>query len=156
MLLLIKRKPSANGCTIGDLFIDGQHAAVTLEDVVRPDNAPKVFGQTAIPTGSYRVIVNRSTRFSAAAGKDVFLPLLLNLPGGNIKFGGQRIDDCGVRLHQGNFSTDTLGCVLIGTQAAPDGKSIENSRIAFSVVLLKIQKAIAAGQTITLTITNPS
>ena len=152
MLITIKRRPSANGCTIGDLYLDGQHQAATLEDVVRPANAPKVYGQTAIPAGSYRVIVNRSTRFSAAAGHDVFLPLLLNLPGADIHFGGQRIDDCGVRLHVGNTQFDSSGCILVGTQAAPDGKSIENSRIAFSVVFLKIQKAIAAGQTITLTI----
>lgn len=156
MQLLIKRHPSANGCTIGDLFIDGQHQGVTLEDVVRPAAAPKVYGQTAIPAGQYRVIVNRSTRFSASAGHDVFLPLLLNMPGADIHFGGQRIDDCGVRIHPGNFATDTLGCILVGTQAAADGKSIENSRIAFSVVLIKIQKAIAAGQSVTLTLTNPS
>ena len=152
MKLEIKRHPSANGCTIGDLYLDGQHQAVTLEDVVRGPNEAKVYGQTAIPTGQYRVIVNRSTRFSAKAGKDVFLPLLLNLPGGSIHFGGQLIDDCGVRIHPGNFASDTLGCLLVGTQAAPDGKSIENSRIAFSVVLAKIQKAIAAGQSVTLAI----
>lgn len=156
MQLLIKRRLSANGCTIGDLFIDGQHQCVTLEDVVRPDSAPKIFGQTAIPVGSYRVIINRSNRFSAKAGYDVFLPLLLNLPGGTIRFGGQLIDDCGVRIHPGNFAADTEGCLLVGTQAAADGKSIESSRIAFSVVFPKIQKAIAVGQTVTLTVTNAS
>ena len=152
MLITIKRRPSANGCTIGQLFIDGQPAAVTLEDVVRPANAPKVYGQTAIPAGSYRVIVNRSTRFSAAAGHDVFLPLLLNLPGANIFFGGQRIDDCGVRIHVGNAPSETLGCLLVGTQAAPDGKSIQNSRVAFAAVFARIQAALKAGQQVTLTI----
>lgn len=152
MQLLIKRHPSANGCTIGDLFIDGQHAAVTLEDVVRPAAAPKVYGQTAIPTGSYRVIVNKSTRFSAKAGHDVFLPLLLNLPGADIHFGGQRIDDCGVRMHPGNKAADTLGCILVASSAAPDGASICDSRVAFAPVLARIQAAINAGQQVILSI----
>ena len=152
MQLLIKRRPSANGCTLGDLFIDGQHAAVTLEDVVRPANAPKVYGQTAIPAGSYRVIVNKSTRFSAKAGHDVFLPLLLNLPGGNIFFGGQRIDDCGVRMHPGNTQFDSSGCILIGTSIGPDQASICDSRVAFAPVLARIQAAINAGQPVRLTI----
>lgn len=152
MKLELKRRPSANGCTIGQLFIDGQPAAVTLEDVVRPAAAPKVYGQTAIPAGSYRVIVNKSTRFSAKAGHDVFLPLLLNLPGGDIHFGGQLIDDCGVRIHVGNAPSDTDGCLLVGTVAAPDGASILNSRIAFAAVFARIQAAINAGQQVTLTI----
>ena len=152
MKLELKRKPSANGCTIGDLFIDGQRVAVTLEDVVRPAAAAKVYGQTAIPAGSYRVIVNRSTRFSAKAGKDVFLPLLLNLPGGDIHFGGQRIDDCGVRMHPGNTAADTLGCILVASSVAPDQASICESRIAFTPVLARILVAINAGQQVTMTI----
>ena len=152
MKLELKRRPSANGCTLGDLYIDGQRAAVTLEDVVRPAAAPKVYGQTAIPAGSYRVIVNKSTRFSAKAGHDVFLPLLLNLPGGDIHFGGQRIDDCGVRMHPGNTAADTLGCILVASSVGADMASVCDSRVAFAPVLAKILVAIKAGQQVTITI----
>ena len=152
MNIEIKRRPSAHGCTIGDLFVNGVPQCVTLEDVVRPGTAPKVYGQTAIYAGQYRIIVNKSLRFSAKAGHDVFLPLLLNLPGRDIHFGGQRIDDCGVRLHCGNTSSDTLGCILVGTEVAPDGASILNSRVAFAALFPRIQLAQTLHQAITLTI----
>ena len=79
----------------------------TLEDVARevpgePVEAWKIPGETAIPYGTYRVIVNRSARFSAKAGHDVLLPLLLGVPG-----------FAGVRLHGGNRSGDTEGCILV-------------------------------------------
>ena len=152
MNIEIKRRPSAHGCTIGDLFVNGVHQCVTLEDVVRPGTAPKVYGQTAIYAGQYRVVVNKSLRFSAKAGHDVFLPLLLNLPGRDIHFGGQRIDDCGVRIHPGNTAADTLGCILVGTEVAPDGASILNSRVAFAALFPRIQLAQTLHQAITLTI----
>ena len=152
MNIEIKRRPSAHGCTIGDLFVNGVHQCVTLEDVVRPGTAPKVYGQTAIYAGQYRIIVNKSLRFSAKAGHDVFLPLLLNLPGRDIHFGGQRIDDCGVRIHPGNTAADTLGCILVGTEVAPDGGSILNSRVAFAALFPRIQLAQTLHQAITLTI----
>ena len=155
MILTLKRRPSAHGCTIGQLFVDGVYQCFTLEDVVRPATAAKVYGQTAIPAGTYRIVVNKSARFSAKAGHDVLLPLLLNLPGRDIHFGGQRIDDCGVRIHPGNTAADTLGCILVGTAAAPDGASILSSRVAFAALFARIQAAQALQQAITLTIINP-
>ena len=152
MNIEIKRRPSAHGCTIGDLFVNGVPQCVTLEDVVRPGTAPKVYGQTAIYAGQYRIVVNKSLRFSAKAGHDVFLPLLLNLPGRDIHFGGQRIDDCGVRLHCGNTQYDSSGCILVGSSVAPDQASICDSRLAFAPLFAKIQAAIKAGQQVILTI----
>ena len=151
MKIDIKRRPSAHGCTISDWYIDGQHQCYGIEDVVRPYGV-YVKDETAIPTGTYKVIVDRSTRFSAAAGHDVFLPHLLDMPGQVRLFGGRPVGECGIRLHPGNFAVDSSGCCLPGTAVAPDGKSVESSRVAFSVVFAKIQKALNDGQAVTLTI----
>ena len=141
MKITIKRLPSANGCTLSTWAVNGVPQCVGLEDVVRNAAAPKVFGQTAIPAGTYGVIINQSTRFSALAGKPVFLPLLLNVPGYE-----------GVRIHVGNYPIDTLGCLLPGTAFGADRASVTSSRVAFTALFAKMQAAVKAGEKITLTI----
>jgi Family of unknown function (DUF5675) len=91
MLLEVKREPSAFGCTLGNLYVDGQYECFTLEDVVRevPEEAVekwKVPGETAIPVGTYDVIVTLSNRFQR------LLPLLMKVPGFE-----------GVRIHPSEF-----------------------------------------------------
>jgi len=80
---------------IGDLFIDDIFFCHTLEDEKRADGL-KVYGETAIPTGTYNVKVTMSNRFKR------LMPLLLDVP----MFKG-------IRVHGGNDSSDTLGCVLV-------------------------------------------
>ena len=48
--------------TIGALYVDGVFHCYTLEDAIQPVGQPKVPGSTAIPTGTYHVIVNLSPR----------------------------------------------------------------------------------------------
>lgn len=121
MDLRLVREPSLGGSTVGQLLLNGLFECFTLEDVVREvekltgetDEAWvsrwKIPGQTAIPTGKYRVIIDRSNRFSLIASKkagklvDVFLPHLLSVPG-----------FLGVRMHSGNGPDDTEGCILLG------------------------------------------
>ena len=81
--------------TIGKLYIDGKYFCDTLEDVVR--KGPKVMHETAIPAGTYEVILNMSPRFKKV------LPRLLNVPGFD-----------GILIHAGNTSKDTSGCILVG------------------------------------------
>ena len=154
MQMTLQRQPSADGATIGELSIEGQHECWTCEDVVRLihtsgcaiHNAPalppgpcdcglvgtKVPGQTAIPAGRYRVIVNRSERFSRLAGHDVFLPLLLDVPGFE-----------GVRIHTGNRPEDTEGCILPG--AVKGTNNVGQSRMAFEPLFAKITAAVQDG-----------
>jgi hypothetical protein len=140
MLIELKRDPSTDGCTLGKLFVDGQFECFTLEDLVRevpgqPVAQWKIQNQTAIPTGTYKVIVDFSDHFQKQ------LPHILNVPGFD-----------GVRIHSGNTADDTEGCILVGGQQG-NGEVLD-SRNAFAALFPKIQAAIAQGQPVQLSISN--
>jgi hypothetical protein len=101
MKLLVIRHGFTLLYTEGGLLLDGRWYGYTLEDPVR--EGPKIPGKTAIPAGRYRLTVERSPRFSARAGQDVFLPRLHDVPGFD-----------GVLIHGGNTAEDSLGCILCG------------------------------------------
>jgi len=139
MLLELKREPSANGCTHGSLFLDGEFQCFTLEDVVRevPQLAVadwKIPGETAIPSGTYNLTITPSTRFHT------LLPLLVDVPG-----------FAGVRIHCGNFASDTEGCILVGTRCTPT--AVLGSRIAFNALFPKIQAALVRNDPVQIRIT---
>lgn len=121
MKLSLKRIDKREDCTIGELYVDGKFECYTLEDVVREDGV-KILGQTAIPEGTYEVVISLSPRFQK------LLPLLLNVP--NFE---------GVRIHTGNTAADTEGCILVGRKRLVN--SIGESRLAFDALFPKIQAA---------------
>jgi len=128
MKLELKRFEFGDTFTIGKFYINGIYHAYSLEDKVR--EGKKLNGQTAIPTGTYDVIVDVSARF----GKS--LPHILNVP-----------NFTGVRIHAGNTSKDTEGCILLGhTWAGKD--FIGNSKIAFDSFFKQLEKAKKATITI--------
>lgn len=110
----IAKKPKY---TIGKLYIDGEYFCDTIEDTDRgltqtmtdaQVKSKKVYGQTAIPTGTYRVIISYSNKFKRQ------MPLLLNVPG-----------FLGIRIHSGNTEKDTEGCLIVGKNKIV-GKVIES------------------------------
>ena len=118
--------------TVGEMMLDGEHECWTLEDTVRPAGI-KIYGETAIPYGTYRVLVTHSTRFN----RD--LPLLLNIPGFE-----------GIRIHPGNTAADTHGCILVGGEKT--ATSVLYSRFAFDQLFNKIRNAIRNGEEVWLTV----
>ena len=120
MKLRLERFEYGSSYTIGKFYIDGVYHSFSLEDVVR--KGEKVNGQTAIPTGTYPVIIDLSARF----GKQ--LPHVLSVPGFE-----------GIRIHSGNTSKDTDGCILLGhTYAGKD--FIGNSKLAYDVFFNKLKE----------------
>lgn len=130
MNLTLQREPSDFACTISQLYIDGVPSVFILEDVAR---TIKIHGQTAIPAGRYPIVITMSPRF----GKP--LPLLLGVPGFE-----------GVRIHSGNTSSQTEGCLLPGLTRT--GDSVGDSRVAFNSLFAKIQGAINRHEPVTITI----
>jgi hypothetical protein len=107
--------------TIGNLSVEGVYECDCLEDKYR-GNEPKVPGQTCIPFGTYKVILDYSNRFQR------IMPHILDVP-----------DFEGIRIHNGNFAGDTAGCLLTG-QNKVIGQVI-NSRLCFNALFKKLQSA---------------
>lgn len=137
MHLELKRTTFTKESTIGELFIDGKFECYVLEDVVRKPNEAKLFGKTAIPTGTYRVLITYSNRFRR------LMPLLSDLPGKSTRFGTRSLGECGVRIHSGNTAADTEGCLLVGLDKKTD--FVGRSRDAYSRLFPAIQEAVATG-----------
>lgn len=122
MKLILSRIYKKENYTIGELFVDGARFCNTLEDKVRDlTKEKKVYGETAIPSGVYDVVVSYSPKFK----RD--LPLLLNVP----QFEG-------IRIHRGKYPKDTLGCILVGENKVKGG--VVNST-KYEVELVKRMKA---------------
>lgn len=110
MEIVVTRRWKKLSYTIGEMSIDGKKFCNTLEDIDRGLSqsmteqqilSVKVKGQTAIPTGRYKVVLSWSPRFAK------ILPLVENVKGFT-----------GIRIHSGNTAKDTDGCILVGENKA--------------------------------------
>ena len=110
MEIEVKRIFKGKDYTIGKMYLNGEYFCDTLEDTVRDLKVvKKIYGETAIPEGRYRVEMTYSPKFKR------ILPLLLKVPFFE-----------GIRIHSGNSADDSLGCLLVGENKVK-GKVI-NSR----------------------------
>jgi len=134
MDLKLIRNRKYSSATLGELEVDGDLECFTLEDVVRPDGV-KIPGNTAIPAGRYEVTITMSPRFG------VPMPLLLDVPGFE-----------GVRIHWGNTSADTEGCILVGRERGVD--RVTNSRMAYAELYEMIEQALARGERVWIDVIN--
>ena len=155
ILTLVRNIPeSTKDYTIGELYVQEEDKLTqtykvcdTLEDAFRllPKTCPdtpkgksceckeKVYGKTCIPNGTYTVVLSYSNRFKRV------LPELLDVP-----------HFLGIRIHSGNSSKDTEGCIILGTKSKGDW--VTASRVAFNKVYVLLQKAVANKEEITITI----
>jgi hypothetical protein len=126
MNLKLIRQIFSETSTIGSLYIDDEFECYTLEDVVRAPGI-KIPGMTAIPYGSYEVIIDYSNRFARN------MPHVLNVP----MFEG-------IRIHSGNTSCDTEGCILLGSSKGKD--IIYESKAAFVEFYPKLEEGLRLGE----------
>lgn len=142
MKLKLKRRFFAEEYTIGTLSIDGVQFCDTLEDKNRDHNKDgdlndpgegKVYAKTAIPFGTYKVIVNRSPKFK----RD--LPRLLDVPHFE-----------GILIHRGNTAKDSAGCILVGENKVK-GQVINSTQYENELVK-RLKSAIKRGEEVEIEI----
>lgn len=135
MKLTLKRIALRSTYTIGKLYIDDAYFCDTLEDTVRDINKSgkfdngeqKIKGKTAIPYGTYEIKWTYSPRFKK------YTPQLMNVPSFE-----------GIRVHAGNTSADTEGCLILGENKQV-GKVL-NSRATINKFYPIIKEACSNGK----------
>lgn len=152
MEIKLKRRFKGTNYTIGSLFINNVYECDTIEDTDRglSNEMPlsviqtkKVYGKTAIPTGTYAIDMNIvSSKFKDrvwAKFCDGKLPRLRDVRGFE-----------GVLIHVGNKPEDTLGCLLVGYNKIKG--QVINSTEAFTKLYGKMDAAHKRGEKITIII----
>ena len=152
MELTLERKYRKDAYTIGKLYINGKYFCDTVEDKDRDlyqgmsledIERVKVYGETAIPYGRYRITMKRkSPKYSKKkqyAKCEGYLPCLLNVPGFS-----------GILIHVGNWATDSCGCILPGENKVKGG--VANSTVWFWKLYELLKEADERGEEIWITI----
>lgn len=141
MKLRLERLWPKKDYTVGRLYVNDRFFCNTLEDRIVDKNKngvfdgdeKKVYGESAIPYGTYKIIYNWSPKF----GRN--LPRLLNVPHFE-----------GILIHPGNTAADSAGCILVG-QNTEVGR-LTNSRYTSDELNKLIDKAQHKGEPITIEI----
>ena len=130
MRLTLKRIANKKDYCIGKLYINGKYFCDTLEDVDRglddsmteeEIRSIKVKRQTAIPVGIYTVLMTYSPKYQK------IMPLINNVKGYS-----------GIRIHSGNTSKDTDGCLLVGKNTVVG--RLTDSRNTFNALFKRLQQ----------------
>ena len=135
MELTLQRIAKDKAYTLGELSIDGEKFCHTLEPRWREQDAKKVAGKTAVPAGRYPVVITCSPKFKQ------WLPLLLHVPGFT-----------GIRIHAGNTSKDTKGCILVGENTSKG--VLSDSRLWVERLKRRIVDAKERGESVWITVNN--
>ena len=141
MRLTLKRIANRDTYCIGKLYINGKYFADTLEDTDRGLSDAmteeeikriKVKGETAIPVGIYKVILNYSPKYKKV------MPLITNVKGYS-----------GIRIHSGNSAKDTEGCLLVGRNTVVG--RLTDSRKCYEALFKRLQQKGSNDITIDIT-----
>ena len=135
MKLRLVRENSGDETTLGDLFMDGIWFCKTLEDRDRRLEAGgvKVPRETAIPLGTYPVIIDFSNRFQK------LMMHVLDVP-----------QFAGIRIHAGNTHLNTEGCILLGEDV--DRDVLVHSRVAVNRLQHEVAQALDRAEAVNLTV----
>lgn len=141
MKLRLERLWPKKDYTVGRLYVDDRLFCNTLEDRIVDKNKngvfdgdeKKVYGESAIPYGTYKIIYNWSPKF----GRN--LPRLLNVPHFE-----------GILIHPGNTAADSAGCILVGKNT--EVGRLTNSRYISDELNKLINEAQQKGEPITIEI----
>lgn len=153
MKIELERRWKKATYTIGRLYVDGVYFCDTLEDrdrglkqtdPIATIKSRKVYGETAIPSGTYGVAMNvTSPKYAAVSwywqlcqGK---MPRLLSVPGFE-----------GILIHPGNTALDSLGCILVGRNTKVG--QLTESKATFQKLYKEMAKAVKEGEEITIVI----
>lgn len=130
MRLTLRRIANKKDYCIGRLYINGIYFCDTLEDTDRglddtmteeDIKEMKVYGQTAIPTGIYTVLLTYSPKYKKV------MPLINNVKGYS-----------GIRIHSGNTAKDTEGCLLVGKNTKVG--MVTDSRNTYNALFKRLQQ----------------
>lgn len=144
MNIVVKRKYFKQRYTIGSLSIDGEKICDTLEPAsfktssywsVKKIKESKTLGYKAIPAGTYKVEKVYSQRFKRT------LLGIMDVPG-----------FIGIRIHAGNYPSETSGCILPGWNRRVG--MVCNSRSALSIIEHTCEKAFNKGEKVYIIIKN--
>ena len=139
-----KGEDSTNGILF-DITDERKFLCYTLEDESREE---KVYGETCIPEGEYKINFRREGGYHAKYSKrfaDIHMGMLEVCDVPNFKY---------ILLHCGNTDEDTAGCLLLGdTQENNSIKKdgfIGRSTAAYMRVYPPIAKALEDGEEVTI------
>lgn len=152
MELKLSRDYKKDKYTIGRLYINNKLFCNTIEDKCRGLSSNmsvdiikglKVYGETAIPTGTYEIDLNTiSPKFKDKSWAKPYggkIPRLLNVKGFE-----------GILIHPGNTAQDSYGCLLCGLNTKKG--MVTNSTEYFHKLMKELLKAKMFGEKITITI----
>lgn len=152
MNIVVDRKWKSNTYTIGIMYINGVRFSETLEDKDRglkssmsemEISSKKVYGQTAIPAGTYIIKMTYSSKFADRLWARKYnnkVPEISDVKGFS-----------GVRIHPGNTAEESLGCIFLGRNLEK-GKVLQSTMYYYKFLDNYIIPATKRGEKITLTI----
>lgn len=138
MRLKLVRKHLGKEFTEGKFFVNDGFECYTVEDTDRKLEKVgcdgKVQDKTCIPRGTYEVTISYSNRFQKHLIEVLDVPCFK-----------------GIRIHSGNSSKDTEGCIIVGkSNAREDDDWVSESKVAYEALHKKVKAALSSGEEVTL------
>ena len=152
MRIKVERKWKNEDYTIGIMYVNGTRFSETLEDKDRglKDSMTeeeiknkKIYGKTAIPTGTYKIKMTYSPKFASRVWGRKYQGKVIQIM--NVK------GFSGVRIHPGNTAGESLGCIFPGRNLEK-GKVLQSTAYYYKLLDNHILPALKRDEEVTITI----